>query len=107
MVAKLILQAESMGYRVTLGEAWRSAEQAKFQTKLNEEKGIGSARSNHIVRLAIDINLFRGGKLLSRFDDYRPLGEWWEKQCAACRWGGRFSKYADIYHFSFQHNGVQ
>lgn len=106
MVAMLILQAGEMGFDVTLGEAWRSPEQAKFQTMINAEKGIGIRASNHILRLAIDLNLFRNGKYLTDVEAYRPLGEWWEKQCRDCRWGGRF-KLRDAVHFSFQWGNVQ
>lgn len=103
--AKLILQAEEMGYRVTLGEAWRSPEQAAFRTKFNAEKGIGIADSLHTQRLAIDLNLFVGREALTAAQ-YKPLGEWWEKQCSECRWGGRF-KMVDAPHFSFAHEGKQ
>lgn len=105
-VAMLILQAGEMGYDVTLGEAWRSAEQAAFKTKINAEKGIGIAASLHSQRLAIDINLFRGGKFLTDPADYAQLGSWWEGQCRDCRWGGNFKR-KDAVHFSFEHNGIQ
>lgn len=103
--AKLILQAQEMGYRVTLGEAWRSPEQASFKTKFNAEKGIGIVGSLHTQRLAIDLNLFLGREALTA-TEYKPLGEWWEKQCGECRWGGRF-KMVDAPHFSFAHEGKQ
>jgi hypothetical protein len=109
MTAKLILEAESRGYSVTLGEAWRSAEQAAFKTKINQQKGIGIAASLHTRRLAIDLNLFRNGKFLTDTADYLPLGEWWERQSVGeirCRWGGRFKR-ADGNHFSFEHEGIQ
>ena len=106
LAAKLIQKAALMGYGVTLGEAWRSAEQSAFQTKINAEKGIGIANSLHTQRLAIDINLFKDGKFLTNLSDYKRLGEWWEKQCPECSWGGRF-KIVDAPHFSFSHNGVK
>lgn len=108
-VARLVQRAKELGYAVTLGEAWRSAEQAKFQTKLNAEKGIGIANSLHTVRIAIDLNLFREGELLTKTEDYKVLGEWWERQSNGgimYRWGGRFKR-ADGNHFSFEHGGVQ
>ena len=106
LVAMLILQAGERGYEVTLGEAWRSAEQASFQTRINAELGIGIAASLHTQRLAIDLNLFRDGKYLTHIDDYLPLGSWWEKQCRECRWGGRFKR-RDAVHFSMEHNSIQ
>ena len=100
-VALLILEAFARGYEVTLGEAWRSPEEAARLAKTRK----GIVRSLHVERLAIDLNLFRDGKYLSQSEDYRALGEWWEEQstdlCKCC-WGGRFS---DGNHFSFAHAG--
>lgn len=106
LVATLLLQAKAMGYETSLGEAWRSPEQALFKAKLNELNGIGISNSLHTLRLAIDINLFRNGKFLTNTQDYAPLGAWWEKQCALCRWGGRFKR-PDGNHFSLEHEGVK
>lgn len=96
MAAQLILQANDMGYEVTLGEAWRTPEQAA----INAAKGIGIKRSLHIDRLAIDLNLYRDGVWLTKTPDFRELGEWWEAQGGA--WGGRFN---DGGHFSLAHEG--
>lgn len=111
MAARLIIQAEAMGYETTLGEAWRSQQQAKFilPTMFDAEKGKGVANSLHLIRLAIDLNLFQGGKYLPKTEAYRPLGEWWEKQSTKefkfC-WGGRFKR-TDGNHFSIEHDGVK
>lgn len=108
-VARLLLEAKARGYDVTLGEAWRSPEQAKFNTRFDAAVGKGVSNSLHILRLAIDINLFRGGKYLSRTEDYSTLGKWWESLSTAeirfC-WGGRFKR-ADGNHFSIEHDGVK
>jgi len=100
--AKLIQKAAEMGYGVTLGEAWRTPEQAA----LNAQKGTGIAHSLHIERLAIDINLFRDGQYLTQTEDFRPLGEWWESQGTNYKWGGRFAR-ADGNHFSISPDGVR
>lgn len=99
-VAFLILEAEYLGYAVTLGEAYRSPEEALRLAKA--KKGI--ARSLHTQRLAIDLNLFKDGHYLSSTESHRPLGEWWEQQHAFCRWGGRFG---DGNHYSFEHDSVK
>lgn len=91
----LIEWATQQGYELTFGETWRTPEQAA----LNAAKGIGIRNSLHCDRLAVDFNLFRGGKLIS---DYRPLGEYWESLSPDCRWGGRFG---DPPHFSIEHGG--
>ena len=100
LVAKLIAFADSKGYQLTFGEAWRTPEQAK----LNAEKGIGIANSLHTERLAIDFNLFKDGVWLNKTEDFLELGEYWESLDKDTCWGGRFSK-PDGCHFSIEHNG--
>lgn len=99
-VAKLILHAYAMGYEVTLGDAYRSPEEAARQAKA----GRGIATSLHTQRLAIDLNLFKDGHYLTSTEAHRPLGEWWEKQHELARWGGRFTR-PDGNHYSFTHGG--
>lgn len=101
MVALLIQQAKSLGYEVTLGEAYRPPEVAQIYAR----DGRGIANSLHTSRLAIDLNLFLDGKYLTQTEDYLPLGEWWETQGGA--WGGRFQTRPDGNHFSLEHNGVR
>lgn len=101
MVADLIHKAESLGYSVTLGEALRSKEEATRLAKL----GKGIINSLHRDKLAIDLNLFKGGKYLDKTEDHKILGEWWEQQSfgdVTCIWGGRFG---DGNHYSFEHEG--
>jgi len=99
-VARLIQQAYTMGYEVTLGDAYRDP---RVHGALGVKMGYGHPKSAHKQRLAIDLNLFRDGKFLEGTDAHRPLGEWWEKQDADARWGGRFN---DGNHYSFVHDGV-
>lgn len=101
LVAKLIFQAQDMGYQVTLGEALRSPEEAARLAKL----GKGTKNSLHIQKLAIDLNLFKDGEYLDSTEDHQRLGEWWEGQSFAdikCAWGGRFG---DGNHYSIEHAG--
>lgn len=101
MVGKLIAWAESRGYGLTFGEAYRSPEQAKA----NAQKGSGIANSLHCSRLAVDFNLFINGVYQERTESYLPLGEYWESLGGA--WGGRFKIRPDGNHFSLEHNGVR
>lgn len=101
LAARLIIEAYALGYAVTFGEAYRSPEEAARLAKL----GKGIKTSLHTSRLAIDLNLFRDGTLLTQSEDYRALGEWWELNSTAdyqCCWGGRFG---DGDHFSISHLG--
>lgn len=100
LAAGLIVEAFRQGFDVTLGEAYRSKEEADRLWKA----GKGIRNSLHCSRLAIDLNLFRDGKYLTSSESYRPLGLWWERQHPLCRWGGTFAK-PDGNHFSLEHGG--
>jgi len=91
MVALLILHAEVLGYRVTLGDAFRDP-----RVTYGEEKSL------HRERLAIDLNLFLKGKFLQTTDDHEVLGIYWES--IGGTWGGRFD---DGNHYSLAHGGMK
>lgn len=78
MVPRLIDKAFTLGYEVTLGDAYR-----------DPRCPYGSRSSKHKSRLAIDLNLFYKGEYLTTTEAHRPLGEWWESQGGI--WGGRFN----------------
>jgi hypothetical protein len=84
MIANLIRWATERGYEVTFG---------KPQAKHMEG-------SLHYISLALDLNLFRDGEYLTRTEDHKPLGEYWES--IGGTWGGRFG---DGNHYSLAHGG--
>lgn len=94
LVARLLIFMNDNGYEFTLGEAWRSPEEALRLSKLKR----GIKNSMHTKRLAVDINLFKGNNFLSDTESHRIFGEWWERQHINCRWGGR---YGDGNHYEF------
>lgn len=97
------MKAIELGYEVTLGEAWRPDETARIYA----ERGIGIDNSLHRLRLAKDLNLFKGGKFLTLTEEYREIGELWEAMSTdeyQCVWGGRFG---DGNHFSISHQGIK
>lgn len=100
-VAHLILYAYELGYEVTLGDAYRDF---RVFGHVGEKKGYGRAQSNHKIRLAIDLNLFKDGVYLTDTEDHRPLGEWWESMYPqyGAAWGGHWE---DGNHYSFEHQG--
>lgn len=100
LLPRLLDRAHYLGFDVTLGETWRSLETAKA----NAAAGKGIVNSLHGMRLAVDLNLFRGGKYLTATEDHRPLGEWWETQHELCAWGGRFKR-PDGNHYSIRFDG--
>lgn len=93
MVASLLVWLIGHGYKFTFGDAYRSVEEA---TRL------GKTNSLHTKRLAIDLNLFLNGKYLTKTEDYKEAGEYFE--LIGGTWGGRFE---DGNHFSLEHNGVK
>lgn len=99
MVADLILFAYERGYELTLGDAYRDP---RVHGQHGRKKSYGSANSVHKLRLAIDLNLFKGGKFLQKTEDHKELGEFWESIGGS--WGGRFN---DGNHYSLEHNGFK
>lgn len=93
MYAQLVLFAASEGYEVTHGHTFRC-----------EACPVGKANSNHKLKLAGDLNLFKGGKWLNRTEDHAELGEFWEGLATDARWGGRWG---DGNHYSLEHGGVK
>lgn len=98
-IARLILEADRLGYEVTLGDAYRDP---RVHGEHGVKKGYGSANSVHKLRLAIDLNLFRNGRYLTSTEAHRPLGEWWLAQNPDAAWGGTFPD-GDGNHYSFRH----
>lgn len=103
LMAKLILHAFSIGYEVTMGEAWRSEAEALRLAGT----GAGQKRSLHIDRLAVDLNLFKKGIWLTRSEDHKLLGAYWKTLHPLCRWGGDFKPPTrpDGNHYSIEHEG--
>lgn len=99
MVQKLLEKAFSLGYDVTIGDAFRSPDVFGL---LGEKKGYGHPKSAHKIRLAVDLNLYKDGKYLTETSDHLELGLFWES--IGGTWGGRFS---DGNHYSLEHEGVK
>lgn len=101
LIGLLIEWAYQNGYELTFGDAYRDP---RLHGQAGEKKSYSSAGSLHKERLACDFNLFKDGQYLTRTEDYRPLGEYWES-LGGC-WGGRVNS-ADGNHFSLEHNGCK
>ena len=103
VLARLLLDLDARGYEVTMGECWRTNEQAQW----NSLHGKGITNSLHCVRLAVDLNLFKDGRYLVRTEEYAEAGSLWESYSTdeyQCVWGGAFG---DGNHFSISHGGVR
>ena len=94
-VAKLILYINSKGYACTFGETLRTKEMAQIYART----GKGIVDSNHIYKLAVDLNLFKNGVYLSDAKEYKQFGEYWEQLNQFNEWGGRWKHLVDSCHF--------
>ena len=101
MLPRLIDYIYEQGYACTMGDGYRDP---RVFGMMGDKKGYGRGYSNHKIRLAIDLNLFK--KVSGRWEyctdteDHRPFGEFWESLGGS--WGGRFN---DGNHYSLQHKG--
>lgn len=96
-LAKLLQHVESSGVTCSIGEVFRTKEQAEIYVK----EGKGILESQHCKKLAVDIQLFSNGQFLQKKEDYQTLGEYWESLHPDNRWGGRFPR-VDSVHFEMR-----
>ena len=94
-VAKLINKATELGFTVTGGELFRTAEQQQIYVKTGRSKTMNSF---HLKRCAIDLNFFRDGKLVYDVPTLKPVGEYWQSLHPKNRWGGLW-RFVDLPHF--------
>jgi hypothetical protein len=98
-VAKLIDYINAKGYHVTVGEAYRTEQQAMIYA----HEGLGIVNSLHRKRLAIDLNIFTAdNKLLQQVKDLEVFGKYWESLHSKNRWGGNFKTRPDSDHFQMK-----
>ncbi len=85
--ASLIQYILSHGFYLSIGEVYRTPEQAEIYAG----QGKGIKNSLHIKRLAVDLNLFTSdGVYLTDSKDYEQFGKYWELLDPQNRWGGYF-----------------
>lgn len=95
-VCKLINKATELGFVVTGGELFRTAEQQQIYIKTGRSK---TMNSNHLKRCAIDLNFFKDGQLTYHIPTLKPLGEYWESLNPKNQWGGHWKSFKDVPHF--------
>lgn len=99
-VARLIQEADALGYEMTIGEVERS----KAQARANAVARIGTSTSLHLVRLAIDLHLFKDGRYITDGEGHTQLGSFWKSLSPDHRWGGDFES-RDFNHYSLSPDG--
>lgn len=98
-VARLLMHVDAIGLTCSIGEVFRTQEQAEIY----EKEGKGIKDSLHCKKLAIDLHLFSPhGQYLTDMKSYEPLGQYWESLLPVNKWGGRFKPLIDCVHFEMQ-----
>jgi len=114
-IAKLIQYAESIGIKLTAGEAYRTQDQQilyyygkRLEVRnhspeiVDGKKRSWTMYSQHRRRLAMDFNFFVDGELTYDYEKIKPLGEYWESLHPDNRWGGNFKAVKDTPHFEMK-----
>jgi len=95
-VVKLLNKAYELGFEITGGELFRTAEQQQIYVKTGRST---TMNSNHLRRCAIDLNIFKDGVLTYDVNVIRPLGEYWKSLNPKNDWGGFWKSFKDVPHF--------
>lgn len=98
MLGQLIEFAYENGYELTLGDGYRDPRVFGIHGE-SKMGAYGKSYSNHKVKLACDLNLFRDGKFLQEDKDHAPLHDFWESI------GGGARILGDANHYSLEYNG--
>jgi hypothetical protein len=89
MLAKLIIRAYDLGYKIRMGEGY-------------DDDGVGHTKgSTHYVKLGQDINLFKDGVYLTDGKDHNILHDYWDEL------GGAARIIKDLNHYSIMWQGVR
>jgi len=88
--------AKKHGFRVSLGDLFRAPE---LHGEMGVKKGYGHANSCHKLKLAIDINFIKDGKIISEYHD--QAHDFWDTV------GGAKRLLHDMNHYSFEHLGFR
>lgn len=96
LVAKLIEFAYTHDIELTFGEALRTPEQQQIYI----DKGLSkTSNSKHLIKLAIDLNVFINGEYRTDKPSYQILGDFWKSLDPECIWGGDWGW--DANHFQY------
>ena len=97
-VGEFLVWLYDNGYEVTTGEFERTAMMAEYYKKIG--KSNAGMKSRHCARMAMDINIFKDGELLSEYKDLEPIAIKWESLDRGNSWGGTGRTLYDYPHFS-------
>ena len=88
--------------KITFGEVYRTEYQHKEYQRLEYTF---ASRSKHQDRLAIDLNMWSGDKVMWTMTPaeqkaaFQDVGDYWESIRPGNKWGGNFNSWTDATHF--------
>jgi len=83
-VSKLFHFIWANGFEFSIGEVMRPQEMQDIYVRTGRSK---TEKSQHLKKLAIDLNIFKDG-VLATVDQIKPIGKYWESLAEVNRWGG-------------------
>ncbi len=94
--AKLVTFCVENNIKITGGELMRT----RFQQREYIRTGRSwTMNSDHLRKMAIDLNFFINGKLTYRKKDIQPVADYWKSLRPENYWGGDFKRRVDTPHF--------
>ena len=97
LLCQLVRQIEQNGYQVSVGEVLRMNAQQVFNVKNGLSKTMDSY---HLKGLAVDLNIFKNGKVITLDSDFKLVAQYWESLHVNCRAGYYWGW--DKLHYEFQ-----
>ncbi len=91
-LAMLILRANDLGYKVRMGEVYRTPEQQQFYVQTGRSKTMNSM---HLKKCAADLHFIKGGEL--QYPE--ELGRFWESLDPLNQAGMFWKTFVDAPHF--------
>ena len=95
-VSKLLNHLLQNGYQIRGGELQRTQEQQQIYVNQGKSK---TNKSNHLLKCAIDLHIFKNGSWLQSKQELQSIGDYWESLDNQNRWGGNFKSFLDCPHF--------
>lgn len=99
-VAVLISHIESLGFTASGGELQRTQFQQDEYYRQGKTK---THNSQHLKKLAIDLHIFRDGKLVEDVEKLKEIGNFW-RMLSGQNEAGMFWKFKDVPHFERREN---
>ncbi|GAF82677.1 unnamed protein product [marine sediment metagenome] len=82
--------------KLTGGELYRTKDQQELYFSAGKSK---TMNSNHLKKLAIDLNFWIDRKLTYKKSKLQFIGDYWESLSENNRWGGNYKSFRDTPHF--------